>query len=161
MTDTSNSADCLDVRDLIERFEELETERDDLSQAIADAKEEAEEPMEDDDTEEDRKAKVDSAELDLEEWNEENGQEFKELGNLLGELEGRGGGDHQWKGSWYPVSLIRDSYFVDAMQELVSDIGDLPKDIPGYLAIDWEQTANNLKADYSSVEYGDVTYWYR
>lgn len=71
------------------------------------------------------------------------------------------GGDHQWKGDWYPVTLIRDTYFVDAMQELVQDIGDLPRDIPGYLAIDWEETADNLRADYSSVEYDGVTYWYR
>ena len=71
------------------------------------------------------------------------------------------GGDEEWRGDWYPVTLISDSYFVDAMRELVQDIGDLPRDIPAYLEIDWEATANNLRADYSSVDIGELTYWYR
>jgi hypothetical protein len=71
------------------------------------------------------------------------------------------GGDEQWQGVWYPVTLISDSYFVDAMRELVQDIGDLPRDIPAYLAIDWEATADNLRVDYSSVDIGGLTYWYR
>jgi len=87
-------------------------------------------------------------------------KELTTLESLLNDLAGYGG-DHQWEGSWYPVSLIRDSYFVDAMQELVQDIGDLPRDIPSYLAIDWEKTADNLRADYSSVEFEGITYWYR
>lgn len=59
------------------------------------------------------------------------------------------------------ATLIRDSYFVDYCEELVKDIGDLPKDLPGYLVIDWEKTADNLQADYTSVEYDGVTYWVR
>ena len=132
MTDTTNSADMLDVRDLIERFEELEGEREALD--------------------EDKAA--------LEDWDGDNGNELEELKELLEELCGRGG-DHQWKGDWYPVTLIRDSYFVDAMQELVKETGDMPKGFPAYLEIDWDATARNLQQDYTSVEYGDVTYWYR
>lgn len=82
------------------------------------------------------------------------------LESLLSDLKGNGG-DKQWEGSWYPIGLIRDSYFVEAMQELVQDIGDLPEDIPGYLVIDWDATAGNLRADYSSVEFDGITYWYR
>ena len=146
MTDVSNRQDVLDVRDIIERFEELDKERELLADAI---------PGEgDEDT--DAEIKVEA----LKEWDEDNGDEWKTLKALLEELNGDGG-DHQWKGDWYPVTLIRDTYFVDAMRDLVQEIGDLPKNIPGYLAIDWEQTADNLRADYSSVEYDDVTYWYR
>lgn len=144
MRDISNTADYLDIRDLIERFEELEGERD-AFEWEPDA------------------AQTDGPESQADAWADENEGEAHELetiGNLLGELRGNGG-DHQWKGDWYPVTLIRDSYFVESMQELVSDIGDLPREIPSYLEIDWEKTADNLRQDYSSVEYDGETYWYR
>lgn len=64
-------------------------------------------------------------------------------------------------GDWYPVGFIRDSYFTEAMKELVEDIGDLPKNAPAYLVIDWEATADNLRVDYSSVEIDGAIYWYR
>ena len=141
----SNNADYLDIRDIIERFEELEQER----EAIAAGCES------DDDTNTQGKRE------ELAAWDEDpDNAEFHTLKELLEELCGRGG-DHQWKGDWYPVSLIRDSYFVEAMQELVSDIGDLPRELPSYLEIDWDKTADNLRQDYSSVEYDGVTYWYR
>lgn len=59
------------------------------------------------------------------------------------------------------AQLIRESYFTEAMRELVSDIGDLPKDVPGYLVIDWEATAENLKVDYTAVDFDGVTYYVR
>lgn len=134
--DVSNSNDYLDVRDIIERFEELEGERQELVDG------------------EDEKLS------DLAEWDEDCGEEFKLLQNILSELEGSGG-DYRWRGSWYPVTLIRDSYFVEAMEEFVKDIGDLPTNTPYYLEIDWEKTADNLRVDYSSIEYDGVTYWFR
>jgi hypothetical protein len=88
------------------------------------------------------------------------GAEYALLQELLSDLEGNGG-DHDWRGSWYPIGLIRDSYFVTAMQELCNDIGDVSKDLPSYIEIDWEATARNLRVDYSSVEFEGVTYWYR
>lgn len=86
--------------------------------------------------------------------------ESKLLTELLDDLRGNGG-DHQWRGDWYPVSLIRDSYFVEAMEEMVKDIGDMPANVPNYIAIDWDQTAENLRVDYTSCEFDGVTYWYR
>lgn len=127
------SSDTLDIRDIIARYEELEAERD---------------------------AVVDSDEARSEWLESEDGTEFTAIASLLDELRGYGG-DEQWKGDWYPITLIADSYFVDAMRELVQDVGDLPKDIPSYLEIDWDATAENLRADYSSVEYLGTTYWYR
>jgi hypothetical protein len=91
---------------------------------------------------------------------DDEGREFQGLQQLLGELKGYGG-DEQWRGDWYPVTLIRDSYFVDAMKDLCEDIGDFPKGIPSYYVIDWEATAKNLRVDYSSVDFDGVTYWYR
>lgn len=61
----------------------------------------------------------------------------------------------------YGEVLIHESYFVDHCKELIVDIGDLPKDIPAYIAIDWEETAENLKADYAEVDFDGETYLIR
>jgi hypothetical protein len=159
MRDISSNDDMVDVRDLIERFEELETEHEDLVDALDSARENMEAIEEGDEALEEAKEEFKEKEEELKTWEEENG-EFKELKELLEDLCGNGG-DHQWRGDWYPSSLINDSYFTEAMQDLVVDIGDLPKDIPSYLEIDWEKTANNLQQDYSSVEWEGTTFWYR
>ena len=125
--------DALDVRDIIERFEELETERENL----------------------------DDNEAALIEWTEtEDGQEYTALRALLDDLKGNGG-DEQWRGDWYPVTLIRASYFVEAMRDLCEDIGDIPEKFPHYIEIDWTKTAENLRVDYTATEFCGVTYWYR
>lgn len=87
-------------------------------------------------------------------------EELRELECILEDLEGYGG-NHQWEGNWYPDILIRDDYFTQYAEELVKDIGDMPKNIPSYIAIDWEATANNLKADYSTVDVDGTEYFYR
>lgn len=88
-------------------------------------------------------------------------EELATLESLLDALQGYGG-DHQWEGAWYPVTLIRDSYFEDYAQELAEDIGAINRDAtwPNN-CIDWEKAASELKIDYSTVEFGGVTYWYR
>lgn len=87
--------------------------------------------------------------------------EFALLSELLDDLKGYGG-DQQWKGDWYPITLIRDSYFVEYAQELAEDIGAINSDLDWpYSCIDWEKAARELRADYSSVEFDGVTYWYR
>lgn len=89
MPDISSTADIIDIRDVIARIEELEAEK------------EAYEPGEDNE-----------AAWEIE--NEDDAQELKGYLTLMDELRGNGG-DEQWKGDWYPITLIRDSYFVDAM----------------------------------------------
>lgn len=128
-SDISNSADIIDVRDIIARVEELEDERDGLDEG---------EQLDEDD----------SAELDA-------------LTELLNDLAGYGG-DEQWRGAWYPVTLIRDDYFEDYARELANDIGAIDRNATWPAnCIDWEQAASELQVDYSTVEYGEVTYWYR
>lgn len=87
-------------------------------------------------------------------------QELNTLTAILEDLKGYGG-DEQWRGDWYPLTLIRESYFADYCQDLVIDCGGLPASIPDYLVIDWEATARNLKVDYSTVEIDGVTFFYR
>lgn len=88
-------------------------------------------------------------------------KELETLENLLEELKGCGG-DEQWEGDWYPITLIRDSYFEDYAQELAEECGlvDTNANWPNN-CIDWEKAARELQWDYSTVDFGDVTYWYR
>jgi len=44
---------------------------------------------------------------------------------------------------------------------LLEDCGDIPKNLPSYIEIDWETPARNIRVDYTAVEFGDVTYWVR
>lgn len=87
--------------------------------------------------------------------------EANELAALLDELKGNGG-DEQWRGAWYPVTLIRDSYFKDYAMELADDLGAInseatwPND-----CIDWDRAADELQMDYSSLDYNGIDYWYR
>lgn len=92
---------------------------------------------------------------------EDESGELVTLRALLDELKGNGG-DEQWRGDWYPVTLIRDSYFVDYAQQLAEDIGavDPQAGWPTY-CIDWERAARDLRMDYTSVEFDGVTYWTR
>ena len=58
--------------------------------------------------------------------------------------------------------LIHEDNFEDYAQEFAEDIGAIPKDLnwPAY-CIDWERAANDLRMDYTSVEYQGVSYLYR
>lgn len=61
----------------------------------------------------------------------------------------------------YGETLIRDDYFTEYVEELLKDIGYLPVDLPLWIVIDWEETADNVKVDYTSAELNGVTYWGR
>lgn len=61
----------------------------------------------------------------------------------------------------YGAALIRGTYFTDYVMELLSDIGALPRDIPHYIVIDEEATADNIRQDYTSVDFDGVEYWVR
>jgi len=100
--------------------------------------------------------------------NIEEKQEYKEakdeLNNLLAimkELASVGGGDEQWQGDWYPITLVADSYFTDYARELLEDCGDISKDLPHYIVIDWQATARNIRVDYTPVTIDGATYWTR
>jgi len=127
-----NTQDIIDIRDIIERVEELETSIQDYENEDGD--------------------------LELHDEHISQKEELEELHGLLSELAGYGG-DEQFEGDWYPVSLIHDNYFETAMYELLEDIGGIPRDLPCYLTITVDYVA--LKQDYSSVDIGCETYWYR
>ncbi|HNR55121.1 MAG TPA: hypothetical protein PKJ19_08145 [Flavobacteriales bacterium] len=126
------TGEMIDVRDIIARVEELEKDRD---------------YSEDEQT-----------------WAEENASDADELSALMSILEDlKGyGGDEQWRGDWYPVTLIHEDHFEDYAQELAEDIGAVNRDAqwPNN-HIDWKAAAEDLLQDYSEVDVDGTTYYYR
>lgn len=149
----SNSDDVIDSRDIIGRIEELQDER----QALADALEEIMDGDKPENASEDSDYadRLADATAELADWDADNGDELKALKALAEATEGYA---DDWQ---YGATLIRESYFVEYCQQLVEDIGDLPKGLPGYLVIDWEATADNLRVDYTAVDFDGVTYLVR
>lgn len=131
------SANVIDVRDIIARVEELEINRDTFNAV--------------------KESESDS-------WAEHEPSDAEELDGLtaiLEELKGYGG-DEQWRGDWYPVTLIRDTFFEDYARELAEDIGAILRNAewPNN-HIDWTAAAEALQQDYSIVEIKGADYWYR
>ena len=88
---------------------------------------------------------------------EEDKEELTKLKALIEELRDSGG-DSPEDG----ITLIHEDYFEDYAQELAEDIGAIGKDNQWPLhCIDWDRAANELKVDYSEVEFDGQTYYYR
>jgi hypothetical protein len=99
------------------------------------------------------------APTEAQQW--DNRDEYAVLTAILDELEGAGG-DEEWRGSWYPATLIRESHFVDYAEELACDCGDYPKQVRWpYTCIDWDQAARELQHDYTPIDIDGATYFYR
>lgn len=57
--------------------------------------------------------------------------------------------------------FIREDHFVEYARQLSQDNGDISLiRMPSYIVIDWEETAENLKDQYTEVEMNGVTYLY-
>ena len=195
-------SDVLDIRDMIERFEELETQKLEsryaanwnmpgfLPDVEASHFEDAEDALEflreiaRDEVfpNEELAEQIEAWELDEDnefgqtlgkyhyfisdlgiqggDLDEEEQKEFELLSSALEEMKGCGG-DEQWRGDWYPITLIEESHFTDYAMELLADIGDLPAEIPHYIVIDEDATARNIRMKYTAIELGEFTYWYR
>jgi hypothetical protein len=147
MTTTfTSSDDIINVSDITDRVEELRDELEALEQDVTEANESG--------------AATEHAEAmkALADWRGENAEELKNLEALLSSLCGYGG-DHKWEGDWYPATLIHEDHFEYAMNEMLEDIGAIPKDIPEYLTITVNYDA--LKQDYSEVGFDGNTFYYR
>lgn len=59
------------------------------------------------------------------------------------------------------VTLVRDYYFTEYVQDMLEDCGDIPADFPSFIHIDWEWTAQEVRYDYSSAEIFGETFWHR
>ena len=136
----------IDSRDLEKRLEELQDERQELLDAIGEAENELSDSEEGNNSE--LEESLTDAKEALQEWDNDNLKEMQELESLENEIS-------EWSDG---NTLIPEEDFVDYCQELCEDI---PRDLPSYIVIDWDATAENLKADYSEVEYQGNTYLVR
>ena len=148
MREISNTDNIIDSRDVIARFEELEGERDALQEAVDEAREALEEG---------EKLDLFDAEKELDEWNSENEEEYEALKSLCEDGE-------SYASDWsFGATLIHEDYFTDYAEQLCRDIGDIPNDLPDYIAcnIDWDGVAQDLKVDYTEIDFDGQTYLVR
>lgn len=133
----------IDTRDLQDRIEELESQIEDVGAEILDL----EEQLQDEDEEESYNEQIEQLEEDREILIEE----LDELLSIREEIP-----------EWYDGNaLIHESYWVEYVQDLLEDTGDVPSDLPWYIVVDWVSTAENIAVDYSTIEYDGSTYYYR
>lgn len=130
------SADVIDVRDIIARVLELRDERDEYNEKMGSP--DAWDGVPDGEPE-----------------------ELAMLEDILSELAGYGG-DEEFDGDCYPITLVSDRYFQEYAQNLAEDCGMVDTSARWPMnCIDWEQAARELQYDYSSIEIHGSTYWYR
>ena len=136
MANVSNTDDIIDIRDVIARVEELREARDEY----------------------DEFHNTPGAWANIDDGEPE---ELRVLEALLEECKGNGG-DENWRGNWYPSTLIRDTYFQDYAQELAEEVADPAfRPVWPYTCIDWEHAASELQRDYAAIDFDGVTYYYR
>lgn len=164
-----NSDDVIDSRDIIARIEELESDLEDLDIDVK---------VHSDYVDEARgkliairelgsEKEIEIAEYNLEdaigehrsacdayaEW--DGHDELHSLRELCDEAS-------DYSSDWtYGEQLIRKSYFTEYVKELCEDCGDVPRNMPSYLVIDWDATADNIAVDYTEVEFDGVPYMIR
>ena len=130
MTNFTNQDDVIDSRDIIARIEELETVKADF---IEDC----------DDNFKDAQAVA---------WDEsDDGKELDMLLKLQSDCE-------DYVGNFDGESLIKESYFETYIDDMLEDIGDLPK-IPSY--INFTINYADLKLDYADVNFNGEWYLIR
>lgn len=103
--------------------------------------------------------KIDCAVIDLTEedflleLDSSDGERIKEIRNLKEEIYG-------WKDG---VTFVKDSYFEEFARDEAENIGafNARENSWPYSCIDWEKAADQLKDNYSSVEFDGLMYWYR
>ena len=137
----SNLDDTIDSRDVIARIEELEDKFNEYNEDMIEA------------------AHVEGRKipdpLTIEDWADlfEEGEELQELKVLAAQ-----GEDYapDWK---YGALLIHEDYFETAMDEMLEDCGDIPRDLPSWMTITYDYDA--LKMDYTTIDFDGQTYYIR
>lgn len=93
--------------------------------------------------------------LDAESEDQYEREECAMLSELAEECEGYA---PDWK---YGEMLIRGTYWVRYVREMLEDCGTIPRNLPDFVEVDWVATANNVAADYTTVDFDGVEYYIR
>jgi hypothetical protein len=153
-SEITNSQDIIDSRDVMARIKELDEERESLANAFVVAQDALYDPSKSEEVSEHKEAITD-AQTELEDWDEENGEELKNLKALTEEGEGYGDWQHG-------ATLIRDSYFEDYAKQTAEDLGLISSETQWpATCIDWEKAAKELKQDYTCVDFAGEDYYIR
>lgn len=166
--EVTNREDIINSRDIIDRIAYLEDERSTFESAVEEAeeaftelvgkpyKEATAEDIDEKNAETEEETLLE-AQANLKEWDEsEEGQELKALKALQDEAEGY---SEDWR---HGAALIRDTYFKEYAEHFADDIGAIDRNASWPVnCIDWEKAADELKTDYTSVDFDGVEYWVR
>jgi predicted nuclease with TOPRIM domain len=174
MTTQFNWTDStIDSRDIIERYENLKGDYDELLEALEEARNtytyhgdkcagsvEFDEKLFDEELRELEKV-IENAQEELDQFN----QSFeKDEMDTLSEIIKQGEVSPDW---FYGEALINSDYFVDYTKELIDDCYELPSELTSgkwpycHINIDYESAAAQLKDDYFSIDIEDQTFYIR
>lgn len=132
---TIEHADYLDIRDLAE----LATECGSIIEASTD---EDSDPVDAEELQEAKETLAKLAKLAEDLGRSVNAEDADDVASEL-----------EYYGDSIESTLISDDYFEDYCKELVTDLGYLPQDLPGFISsnIDWEGVADDLRVDYTNI----------
>ena len=94
---------------------------------------------------------------DFEELDDDEKEELEALRKLAKD------GENYAPDWFHGAGLIHEDYFTEYCEELCKDIGDIPQELPWYITnhIDWDGVADEIKADYTEVDFDGATYFVR
>lgn len=148
--------ECLNTRDLQRRMDELE----DLESCLQDARDEMQAALDQMDDEEipepQREDNLEDARGEVEDAEAAFGEDEEVELDELRELSAEVGGDWRYGETLIPVEL-----FPEYVEELCRDCGYISNDLPHWIVVDWEATAENVPMDYSLVTYQGNEYYVR
>jgi hypothetical protein len=141
----------IDPRDIDSRIDELQAERDEIESRLSEAQEQLDAVSHSADLDEEDTGDIPTPEdiegirQELADWDEENGDELKTLKSFYDEIRA-------------DEPLIADHYFTEYAQYFCEDISG---EIPSYIVVDWEATADGLKVDYYTYTLDGTDYLQR
>lgn len=160
-TPITNRDDMIDTRDLIARIEDLEGEREGLTDDVESCEEALAEYLQTEGASPElMQESLAAAEAALKAWDDENLEELTSLQELAKQCESLPDYRHG-------EQLIRDSYFAEHIEQLINDCYDMPKEMKSgewpwrHMTLDLAAAAEEAHMDYTSVDFDGVTYWVR
>ena len=137
----------LDTRDLQEQIDNLELEIEELNEDLEDL---------------DKDLGMCGSDFELLTVQDEIEKGKEQLQDLRDELQPlldlKAEGIPEWDDG---ATLIPESDWEEYVEDLLKDCGYISNDVPWWIVIDWAATADNVAADYSTVDYDGDTYYYR